>query len=202
MSLFPLTEMALSWSMFTNTQRLLGADTQFLPAISINVLHTAVQLEVIAANTCARWEAKTITSNQFRLISGYIIHSMHSLSSPQLSLDDTLIEIGRGNPAFYNPSVLSVLYPDLNLKSANAVNDRTTDSMAHRRESDGKSHQDADEKNDKSCLICMNAPISTVLFPCRHSITCKSCLDKWNQACPYCRTPVERTEWFFPTWLE
>jgi hypothetical protein len=56
------------------------------------------------------------------------------------------------------------------------------------------------------CAVCMEAPRSVVLLPCRHLMLCKVCSDKMQQdsaikaasgcdsmgaLCPICRAPVK-----------
>ena len=45
----------------------------------------------------------------------------------------------------------------------------------------------------RECLICLDAPRSTVLEPCRHAVACAACARRYctpQQPCPVCRTPI------------
>ncbi|OII72237.1 uncharacterized protein cubi_01570 [Cryptosporidium ubiquitum] len=45
------------------------------------------------------------------------------------------------------------------------------------------------EDDESDCLICMSNPKDVILLPCRHCISCESCLRSLRQdKCPLCRT--------------
>mmetsp|Transcript_33599 Transcript_33599/g.42891 ORF Transcript_33599/g.42891 Transcript_33599/m.42891 type:complete len:330 (-) Transcript_33599:86-1075(-) len=45
------------------------------------------------------------------------------------------------------------------------------------------------EDDNNACIICMDAPKSTLLMPCRHICVCDECSDSVNQ-CPMCRDDI------------
>jgi hypothetical protein len=46
-----------------------------------------------------------------------------------------------------------------------------------------------DVDNDKLCIICMDAPITTILMPCNHVKYCSKCAEKLSE-CSVCRTSI------------
>lgn len=44
--------------------------------------------------------------------------------------------------------------------------------------------------NGKTCVVCVDLLINTVLVPCRHSCICSTCSKKLS-LCPLCRTPIK-----------
>eukprot|EP00929_Paragymnodinium_shiwhaense_P097102 TRINITY_DN58862_c0_g1_i1.p1 TRINITY_DN58862_c0_g1~~TRINITY_DN58862_c0_g1_i1.p1 ORF type:complete len:699 (+),score=125.04 TRINITY_DN58862_c0_g1_i1:77-2098(+) len=54
------------------------------------------------------------------------------------------------------------------------------------------------EKQQRRCLVCMDAPSKTVLQPCGHSAVCQACVlrlfEETSPACPLCREGVTRYE--------
>jgi len=43
------------------------------------------------------------------------------------------------------------------------------------------------------CVICRDQPRQILTMPCRHFITCIACIEKCDNKCPICRTPVSHT---------
>ena len=45
----------------------------------------------------------------------------------------------------------------------------------------------------RECLLCLDAPRTTILEPCRHAVACADCAREYctvNQPCPVCRQPI------------
>jgi len=53
--------------------------------------------------------------------------------------------------------------------------------------------------DDKSCLICLEAPRTHVVLPCMHAHFCGACAAGLapGTACPSCRTPIAEVKRFF-----
>lgn len=60
---------------------------------------------------------------------------------------------------------------------------------------------DRPQMNMLSCVICLDAPVSMLLYPCRHVCVCQNCVDtmksKGSVSCPLCRGTVTREERVF-----
>lgn len=50
-----------------------------------------------------------------------------------------------------------------------------------------------DELYEDFCCICMDAPVKTVLMPCRHAVLCEHCSLNIKKMCPICRHTVTDT---------
>ncbi|KAH0792467.1 putative E3 ubiquitin-protein ligase LUL4 [Histomonas meleagridis] len=53
--------------------------------------------------------------------------------------------------------------------------------------------EENDNFSDGLCLICCNAPVSVIAFPCRHCCMCRSCSEHFasiSNKCPVCRSIV------------
>jgi hypothetical protein len=197
--------MALSWSMFKHIQRLLATEARFLPDLSPANLPVAIQLEVLAAQTCARWAASTLTSSQFRLITGFVVLSIrHTRLFPTQPLpDDVLAEVAKGNPKFHSSRTLRLMYDDLCPTAADAQPATAASPREEKRSKTGVAFCPSKVESPKggTCVVCWDRSAVTVTLPCRHSSMCRECsevLIDTKSTCPCCRSTIERIEWFFP----
>jgi hypothetical protein len=53
-------------------------------------------------------------------------------------------------------------------------------------------------KNEKECIICMNANINTILLPCCHMELCDTCASSISECCTCREKIVERRQVFSP----
>lgn len=70
---------------------------------------------------------------------------------------------------------------------------------------DAQSHEPptkraSQEQDDKTCMICMDRPASTLVLPCQHCVVCDKCSEGLERTadkstCSYCRRPI--TEVFY-----
>ena len=55
--------------------------------------------------------------------------------------------------------------------------------------------KEKDNKNDSSCVICLDAPVEGACIPCGHMAGCMSCLNEVkakNWGCPVCRSKIDQ----------
>ncbi|CBH13495.1 hypothetical protein, conserved [Trypanosoma brucei gambiense DAL972] len=56
--------------------------------------------------------------------------------------------------------------------------------------------ENAEDDDDKLCVVCLTNERDTMLLPCRHMCLCYECASmlriQRNNACPICRVPIER----------
>ena len=53
---------------------------------------------------------------------------------------------------------------------------------------------DADDSEERLCVICLSSPRDTTVLPCRHLCLCHTCAQEWRRQsskCPICRMNVE-----------
>lgn len=47
-------------------------------------------------------------------------------------------------------------------------------------------------QEDKTCKVCMDKKINTVMVPCGHQVLCENCSKVINKQCPICNQPVQQ----------
>jgi len=50
---------------------------------------------------------------------------------------------------------------------------------------------DLADNGRKRCVVCQDAVVTRVIFPCRHACTCKRCFNRLRGVCPMCRAPIQ-----------